>query len=71
MARRQGVAEVADLVKAYVRQELARGLGDWEQRLGTALVRSGPSDLVRPSGRSPDAPPDDPAPPDPTPRDPA
>jgi len=32
---------------AYVKQELARGLGDWEQRLGTALVRSAPTDLVR------------------------
>ena len=31
----------------YVKQELARGLGDWEQRLGTALVRSSPTDLVR------------------------
>ena len=32
MARRQGVAEVADLVKAYVRQELLgplRGAGRW------------------------------------------
>ena len=32
---------------AYVKQELARGLGDWEERLGTALVRSRPADLVR------------------------
>ena len=32
---------------AYAKQELARGLGDWEQRLGTALVRSSPTDLVR------------------------
>src|SRR5437763_2654515 len=31
---------------AYVKHELARGLGDWEQRLNTALVPSGPSDLV-------------------------
>ena len=31
----------------YVRQELARGLGDWEQRLSTALVKSSPTDLVR------------------------
>ncbi len=31
----------------YARQELARGLGDWEQRLGTALVKSSPTDLVR------------------------
>ena len=32
---------------AYAKQELARALGDWEQRLGTALVRSSPTDLVR------------------------
>ena len=31
----------------YVKREMARGLGDWEQRLGTALVRTTPSDLVR------------------------
>lgn len=31
----------------YVKQELARGVGDWEQRLGTALVKSQPNDLVR------------------------
>ncbi len=31
----------------YVRHELSRGLGDWEQRLNTALVRSRPGDLVR------------------------
>ena len=46
--------EVNEFV-AYVRQELARGLGDWEQRLGTALVRSHPSDLVRSSDGSPRA----------------
>lgn len=33
----------------YVKHELARGLGDWEQRLATALVKSSPSDLVRTS----------------------
>ena len=31
----------------YVKHELARGRGDWEQRLGTALVKSSPTDLVR------------------------
>jgi len=31
----------------YVKHELARGLGDWEQRLNTALVRSAPADIVR------------------------
>ena len=31
----------------YVKRELERGIGDWEQRLSTALVKSGPTDLVR------------------------
>jgi MerR family transcriptional regulator/heat shock protein HspR len=31
----------------YVRHELSRGLGDWEQRLSTALVKSSPTYLVR------------------------
>ena len=31
----------------YVKGELARGIDDWEQRLGTALVKSSPTDLVR------------------------
>ena len=62
--------EVNEFV-AYVRQELARGLGDWEQRLGTALVRSHPRDLVRSSDRSLDAPQDPPAPTDPGGRDPS
>ena len=34
---------------AYVKQEMERGLDDWEERLGTALVPSPPSTLVRPS----------------------
>ena len=44
---------------AYVKQELARGLDDWEARLNTALVKSSPTDLVRaatpqvPAGLSP------------------
>jgi MerR family transcriptional regulator/heat shock protein HspR len=37
----------------YVKRELARGLGDWEQRLNTALVKSTPSDLVRTSSPAP------------------
>jgi MerR family transcriptional regulator, heat shock protein HspR len=37
----------------YVKQELARGLDDWEQRLGTALVKSSPTDLVRRSTSDP------------------
>ena len=49
--------EVNEFV-AYVKQELTRGLGDWEQRLGSALVRSHPSDLVRPTDAPPDPPPD-------------
>ncbi len=37
----------------YVKQELARGLGDWEQRLGTALVKSATTDLARMDQRQP------------------
>ena len=44
----------------YVKREMARGLGDWEERLGTALVKSSSNTLVvapkivalRPSDRS-------------------
>ena len=39
----------------YVKHELARGLGDWEQRLNTALVRSTPADIVRAAPASPAA----------------
>lgn len=31
----------------YVKRELARGIDDWEQRLGTALVKTSATDLVR------------------------
>ncbi len=44
---------------AYVKREMSRGIDDWEQRLGTALVKASPTTLVRaappvsekPSGR--------------------
>ena len=39
----------------YVKRELSRGIGDWEQRLGTALVKASPTDLVRASQHGPDA----------------
>ncbi len=35
---------------AYVKQEMARGVGDWEQRLGTALVKAPPATRVRTAG---------------------
>ena len=35
---------------AYVKQEMARGVGDWEQRLGTALVKAPPAARVRTAG---------------------
>ena len=38
--------EVTEFME-YVKHELARGLGDWEQRLSTALVKSTPTDIVR------------------------
>jgi MerR family transcriptional regulator, heat shock protein HspR len=31
----------------YVKREMVKGLGDWEQRLSTAIVKSSPSGLVR------------------------
>lgn len=39
----------------YVRHELSRGLGDWEQRLNTALVRARPAELARrePAAKAP------------------
>ena len=37
----------------YVKRELARGIGDWEQRLSTALVKSSPTDLVRTTPAAP------------------
>ena len=33
----------------YVKRELARGLGDWEQRLNTALVPTAPAELATPA----------------------
>jgi MerR family transcriptional regulator, heat shock protein HspR len=38
--------EVSEFM-AYVKQEMARGIGDWEERLSTALVKSPPTTLVR------------------------
>ncbi len=46
----------------YVKHELARGLGDWEQRLSTALVKSSPTDLVRTTQPAPSTPDAEPAP---------
>ena len=31
----------------YVKRELARGIDDWEARLGTALVKSSPAELMK------------------------
>ena len=36
----------------YVKSEMTRGIDDWEQRLGTALVKSSPTDLVRSAGHA-------------------
>jgi hypothetical protein len=44
-------AEVNEFME-YVKHELARGIGDWEQRLSTALVKSSPTDLVRTTSSS-------------------
>ena len=43
---------------AYVKQEMVRGLGDWEQRLSTAMVKSASPPLAR-TGSEPASPPDD------------
>ena len=37
----------------YVKGELARGLGDWEQRLNTALVPTAPTELAHPPTEKP------------------
>jgi MerR family transcriptional regulator/heat shock protein HspR len=34
---------------SYVKGEMAKGLGEWEQRLNTALVKSSPTPLARTS----------------------
>jgi MerR family transcriptional regulator/heat shock protein HspR len=47
-------AEVNEFME-YVKRELARGLEDWEQRLGTAMVKASPTDLVKAAARQPDA----------------
>ena len=48
-------AEVNEFM-LYVKGELARGLGDWEQRLNTAMVKSSPAPLARPPVVAPAAP---------------
>jgi hypothetical protein len=45
----------------YVKHELSRGIGDWEQRLSTALVKSSPTDLVRAAPTPPPIQTDEPA----------
>ena len=53
---RQKIAEMQHEVNefmVYVKGELARGLGDWEQRLNTALVRTTPADIVRATPAAP------------------
>ena len=36
----------------YVKREMVKGLGDWEQRLNTAMVKSSPGGLVLHEPRS-------------------
>src|SRR4030095_11101107 len=38
----------------YVKRELARGMDVWKQRLGTEMVKSAPTDLVRGAADAPD-----------------
>ena len=44
---------------AYVKREMTRGVGDWEERLGTALVKAPPATRVRavPPATAPQDPP--------------
>lgn len=65
MERMQG--EVNEFME-YVKHELARGIGDWEQRLSTALVKSSPTDLVRAATTAAPAEADAPPPPSAAPR---
>jgi MerR family transcriptional regulator/heat shock protein HspR len=51
----EGMQQEVNEFMDYVKRELARGLDDWEQRLGTALVKSSPTDLVKRSVNGPDA----------------
>jgi MerR family transcriptional regulator/heat shock protein HspR len=51
----------------YVKREMIKGLGDWEQRLNTAIVKSSPTGLVRaapaptaPAGSGPESDDDEP-----------
>jgi MerR family transcriptional regulator, heat shock protein HspR len=43
----------------YVKREMIKGLGDWEQRLNTAIVKSSPTGLVRAAPTTPAAEADD------------
>lgn len=38
----------------YVKREMTRGLGDWEQRLSTAMIKASPAGLVRTDPPRPD-----------------
>lgn len=40
---------------AYVKREMTRGVGDWEERLGTALVKAPPAAPVRAAPPPPDS----------------
>ena len=40
----------------YVKSELEKGIGDWEQRLSTALVKSTPTNLVKTAAPASDVP---------------
>ena len=49
-------AEVNEFMQ-YVKREMVKGLGDWEQRLNTALVKSAPGGLVLADTARPSPPP--------------
>jgi MerR family transcriptional regulator/heat shock protein HspR len=43
----EGMQREVNEFMEYVKHELARGLGDWEQRLNTALVPTAPQELLK------------------------
>ncbi len=61
-ARIEQMQQEVNEFMAYVKQELQRGLGDWEQRLNTAMVKSSPTPLVPKSPGGDAGPPPDSAP---------
>lgn len=52
-ARMEQMQQEVNEFMGYVKQEMARGLGDWEQRLSTALVTTAPAGRVASGAAAP------------------